>query len=90
MDLLSSYMDPLAIGIGVPALIFGVAIGWLVARSRFKTTIAELNTKLVLERRVNKQLHERAQVDGVPSLMNGDAMRSGTAGSMREPMPVSG
>jgi hypothetical protein len=90
MDLLSSYMDPLAIAVGVAALILGFAIGWLVARSRSKTTIAELNTKLVLERRVNKQLHERVQVDAMPSLMNGDAMRSGTAGSMREPMPVSG
>jgi hypothetical protein len=37
----------------------GAAIGWLIARSRFRTTIAELNTKLILERRVNKQLMKK-------------------------------
>ena len=46
-------MDLLAISSSLAALIFGAAIGWLFARSRFTRTIAELNTKLVLERRVS-------------------------------------
>jgi hypothetical protein len=33
----------------------------------FTRTIAELNTSLVLERRVNKQLSEAVQFDAVPS-----------------------
>jgi hypothetical protein len=49
------------------ALVLGAAIGWLLARSRFTRTIAELNTSLVLERRVNKQLSEAIQFDAVPS-----------------------
>ena len=53
-------MDLLAISVSLAALILGAAIGWLIARSRFTTTIAELNTKLVLERRVNQQLSEAA------------------------------
>ncbi len=59
-------MDLLTIGASLAALIFGAAIGWLLARSRFTRTIAELNTNLILERRVNKQLCE---VDAVPSLI---------------------
>jgi hypothetical protein len=64
-------MDLLAIGANLAALILGAAIGWLIARSRFMRTIAELNSKLVLERRVNKQLSEtvQVQVDAVPSLI---------------------
>jgi hypothetical protein len=50
------YMDLLAISGSLAALILGAAIGWLFARSRFTKTIAELNTRLILERRVNKQL----------------------------------
>jgi hypothetical protein len=61
------YMDLLAIGGGLAALILGAAIGWLFARSRFTRTIAELNTSLVLERSVNKQLSEAVQFDAVPS-----------------------
>jgi hypothetical protein len=61
------YMDLLAIGGSMAALVLGAAIGWLLARSRFTRTIAELNTSLVLERRVNKQLSEAIQFDAVPS-----------------------
>jgi hypothetical protein len=61
------YMDLLAIGGGVAALVLGAAIGWLFARSRFTRTIAELNTSLVLERRVNKQLSEAIQLDAAPT-----------------------
>jgi hypothetical protein len=62
------YMELLPISVSLIALILGAAIGWLVARSRFTTTIAELNGKLVLERRINKQLSEtvQVQVDAVP------------------------
>ena len=65
------YMDLLSISVSLIALILGAAIGWLIARSRFMRTIAELNSKLVLERRVNKQLSEtvQVQVDAVPSLI---------------------
>jgi len=51
-------MDLLTIGASSAALIFGAAIGWLLARSRFTRIVAELNTNLILERRVNKQLCE--------------------------------
>ena len=61
-------MDLLTIGASSAALIFGAAIGWLLARSRFTTAIAELNTNLILERRVNKQLCESVQFDAVPRL----------------------
>jgi hypothetical protein len=60
-------MDLLSISVSLVALILGAAIGWLIARSRFTRAIAELNSKLVLERRVNKQL--QVQVDAVPSLI---------------------
>ena len=62
-------MDLLAIGASLVALIFGAAIGWLLARSRFTRTIAELNTNLILERRVNKQLCESVEFDAVPNLI---------------------
>jgi len=41
-------MDLLTIGASLAALIFGAAIGWLLARSRFTRTVAELNTNLIL------------------------------------------
>jgi hypothetical protein len=45
--------------------------------------VAELNTNLVLERRVNRQLRETVQVDAVPQLT--------TSGELtREPTMVSG
>jgi len=80
MDLLA-HMDLLAIGVSVVALIVGTAIGWFIARSRFTTKIAELNTSLVLERRVNKQLSQAIQVDPVPTFVanyNGDADFAGS------------
>jgi hypothetical protein len=84
-------MDLLAIGASLVAVILGAAIGWLVARSRFTTTIAELNSKLVLERRVNKQLSEtvQVQVDAVPrSIQTPNLTPSGEP--TREPMVLSG
>jgi uncharacterized protein YneF (UPF0154 family) len=63
------YMDVIAISVSLAALILGAAIGWFLARSRFRTTIAQLNTNLVLERRVNKQLSEAVQIDAVRSFM---------------------
>jgi hypothetical protein len=53
----------------VVALILGAAIGWLLARSRFTTAIAELKANLVLERRFNSQVYKKFQVDAVPSLI---------------------
>jgi uncharacterized protein YneF (UPF0154 family) len=87
----ATYMDLLSISVSLVALILGAAIGWLIARSRFMRTIAELNSKLVLERRVNKQLSETAQVqvDAVPSLIREpDLTISGEP--MRESMVPSG
>jgi hypothetical protein len=52
-------MDLLTIGASSAALIFGAAIGWLLARSRFTR---------ILERRVNRQLSESVQFDAVPRL----------------------
>ncbi len=82
-------MDLLAIGGSVAALLLGAAIGWLFTRSRFTRTIAELNTSLVLERRVNKQLSEAIQFDAVPSWSQapGPAMSDEP---MHEPTVLSG
>jgi len=55
--------------LSVLALIVGLVTGWLIARSRFTTTVADLNSKLVLERRVNKQLSEAVQVAAVSNFM---------------------
>jgi hypothetical protein len=82
-------MDPLATTVSVFALILGAAIGWLFARSRFTTTIAELNTNLVLERRVNRQLRETVQVDAVPSLIHPPQLTTSSE-LTREPTAVSG
>jgi membrane protein YqaA with SNARE-associated domain len=89
MDLLAGYMDLLSISMSLVALVLGAAIGWLIARSRFRTTIAERNTKLILERRVNKQLYEKAQIDAVAGLMGASNLT--TSGEpARQPMAVSG
>jgi hypothetical protein len=89
MDLLAGYIDLVSISMSVVALVLGVAIGWLIARARSRTTIAELNTKLVLERRVNKQLYEKAQIDAVAGLMGAPNLT--TSGEpARQPMAVSG
>jgi hypothetical protein len=61
------YMDLLSISVSSAALVLGTAIGWVIARSRFIRTIAELNSKLVLERRVSKQVSETVQVDAPTS-----------------------
>jgi hypothetical protein len=83
------YMDLLAIGGGVAALVLGAAIGWLFARSRFTRTIAELNTSLVLERRVNKQLSEAIQLDAAPSWSQAPAPTMSDE-PLREPTVLSG
>jgi hypothetical protein len=84
-------MDVLAIGASLVALIFGAAIGWLLARSRFTTAIAELNTNLILERRVNKQLSEtvQVQVDAVPRLIQTPNLTPSSEPT-REPTVLSG
>jgi len=84
------YMDLLAISGSLAALILGAAIGWFFARSRFTGTIAELNTKLVLERRVNKQLNEAAQIDAMRSLMQAPSLTTPSDELMREPTVLSG
>jgi hypothetical protein len=88
MDLLAN-MDLLAMSASLVALIVGTAIGWVVARSRFITTIAELNTNLVLERRVNKQLSQSLRVDTVPSLIQAPDLTM-SAETTREPTMASG
>jgi hypothetical protein len=62
-------MDPLTASAAGVALVLGTAIGWLVARSRSRRTIADLNAKLVLERRLNKQLGEMSHVGAVRSFI---------------------
>jgi hypothetical protein len=88
MDLLA-HMDLLAIGVSLVALIVGAAIGWFVARSRFITKIAELNTSLVLERRVNKQLSQTIQVDAVPTFIQAPDLPR-LAQPVHEPTALSG
>ena len=83
-------MDLLAISGSLAALILGAAIGWFLARSRFTRTIAELNTKLVLERRVNKQLSEAAQIDAMRSLMQAPSPTTPSDDLLREPTALSG
>jgi hypothetical protein len=60
-------MDPLVTSVGVVALVVGIAIGWLIGRSRSTTIIAELNANLVLARRLTKQLGETGGLDPVRS-----------------------
>jgi uncharacterized protein YneF (UPF0154 family) len=81
------YLDLLTISVSLVALILGAAIGWLIARSRFTRMIAEVNGKLVLERRLNKQLGEPVQVNAVRSLMNATDL---TPSAEREPTVASG
>jgi hypothetical protein len=55
-------MDLLVIsGAGGAGFIVGAALGWLIARWRFAARIGDLNSKLVLQHRVNKQLSETIQ-----------------------------
>jgi hypothetical protein len=82
-------MDPLATSVGVGALVLGTAIGWLVARLRSTTTIAELNAELVLERRLNKQLGETVRVDAVRSLVAAADLTTAVE-PVREPTTAAG
>jgi len=82
-------MDPLATSVGVGALVLGTAIGWLVGRSRSTTAIADLNAKLVLERRLNKQLGDTAQGDAVRSLVRAPDLTTAVE-PVREPTVVAG
>ena len=75
MGLLAN-MDLLAMSASVVALLVGAAIGWLIARWRFATTITELNTNLVLERRLNKQLCETIQVAAAPAFVQAPELTS--------------
>jgi hypothetical protein len=86
---LPANMDLLAMSASLVALVVGTAIGWLVARWRFTTTIAELNTNLVLERRVNKQLSGTLQIDAMPSLVQAPNLTPATQ-TTREPTAASG
>ena len=88
MDQLAN-IDLLAMSSSLLALILGTAIGWLVARWRFSTTIAQLNTNLVLERRVNKQLSRTLEVDAVPNLIQAPNLTTAVQ-TTREPTTVSG
>lgn len=70
-------MDLLTMIVGLAALVLGAAIGWLLgwflARSRFTTTIAELNTILAFERRVNAD--KLANMKETFASLSGDALR---------------
>ena len=78
MGLLAN-MDLLAMSASLVALLVGTAIGWLIARWRFATTITELNTNLVLERRLNKQLCETIQVAAAPAFVQAPELTSAVA-----------
>jgi hypothetical protein len=82
-------MDLLATSVSLVALVLGAGIGWLLARWRFTTTIAELNTNLVLERRVNGQLRETVDLDAAPSLLQAPPLTTSHE-LIREPTVVSG
>jgi hypothetical protein len=80
MGLLAN-MDLLAISASLVALLVGAAIGGLIARWRLATTITELNTNLVLERRLNKQLCETIQVAAPPAFVHVPELTSAPAPS---------
>ena len=82
-------MDLLPIGVGLAAFIVGAAVGWFVARARSTSAIAELNSKLVLERRVNKQLRETVEIDAAPGFTR-TADLTAPVEPAREPMVLSG
>jgi len=74
MSQFCKYIDLLTVFGGLGALVLVAAIGWIVARSQFRRRIAELNTSLVLERRVNKQLSEAIEVNALRSLVQASAL----------------
>jgi hypothetical protein len=78
MGLLAN-MDLVATSVSLVALILGFSIGWLIARWRFATTIAELNRDLVLERRLNKQLCDTIQVAAAPAFVQAPELTSAVA-----------
>lgn len=80
MGLLAN-MDLLAMGASLIALLAGAGIGWLIARWRFATTIGELSTNLMLERRLNKQLCETIQVAAAPAFVQAPELTSAPAPS---------
>jgi hypothetical protein len=83
-------MDLLAISsAGAAAFIVGALFGWLIARWRFATKLADLNSKLVLERRVNRQLSEAIQDAAMPSFVPAPDLTA-PAEATREAMVVSG
>lgn len=85
-------MDLLVIsGVGAAAFVVGAALGWLIARWRFATRIADLNSKLVLQHRVNKQLSETIQAAAAaePSFEPASDLTI-PAPAEREPMVLSG
>ena len=85
-------MDLLVIsGVGLAAFIVGTAIGWLIARWRLAARIADLNSKLVLQHRVNKQLSEAIEAAAVaePSFEPAPDLTI-PAPVEREPMVLSG
>ena len=77
MSQFCKYIDLLTVFGGLGALVLGAAIGWILARSQLRRRIAELNTSLVLERRVNKQLSEATiEVDALRSLVQASGLRA--------------
>jgi hypothetical protein len=83
-------MDLLAISsAGAAAFIVGALCGWLIARWRFATKVADLSSKLVLERRVNRQLSEAIQDATVPSFVPAPDLTTPLEAAL-EPMVLSG
>ncbi len=80
MGLLAN-LNLLAMSASLVALLVGAAIGWLIARWRLATTITELNTNLVLERRLNKQLCDTIQVADTPAFVQAPELTSAPAPS---------
>jgi ribose/xylose/arabinose/galactoside ABC-type transport system permease subunit len=72
-------MDLMAMSASLVALLMGAVIGWLIARWRLATRIAALNTNLVLERRLNKQLCETIQVAAAPAFVQAPELTSAAA-----------
>jgi hypothetical protein len=72
-------MDLMATSISLVALLLGSGIGWLIARWRSATTIAELTRNLILERRLNKQLCDTIQVAAAPAFVQAPELTSAAA-----------
>jgi hypothetical protein len=84
-------MDLLVIsGVGAAAFVVGAALGWLIARWRFAARIADLDSKLVLQHRVNKQLSEAIQAAAAEPSFERASDLTIPAPAEREPMVLSG